>query len=657
MRKMEYYGYAGAVLYVDLSAGDVKKEPLDIDLAKKFIGGPGIGYNLLYKVLKPSIDPLSSENPIIIGTGPLIGTLTPGAGKVYLTMKFCQPASKREKKYIVSRSTGGSRRFGVMMKNAGYDHIVITGRAEKPSYLKIIDDDIEICDASNILGKDVYETNAILTNRHRGRTGKCGVWTTGPAGENLVRSAHGFLDGVLNTLGRYAGAVLGSKNLKAIVTLGTKGIKIKDKRRFMDLYNKKVKQIIGHPKGYQWELKGLFGETMVDMKGCAGCISPCKSIHEVKEGRFKGAKIRGIYFGVAPAFGLVLGLENDEMFKLIDFIVGNGLDLITTIRMIYFVTRLYERGIISAQETGGLVLKRGDLTSYTTLVEKIVNKEDIGAIMAEGWYPLSEKVGVDASAEPEDGAPIIKGVDVLVDARFWPPHFSPSMGLAQIVHSKAKHSHCATYWARGEDLHRDTYWPEIVQSLADVRRDVERMGVMREELDRIFTKDSFNFGRLEKYAEDAETAYDCLGVCSVVAHMQCDPTRDMSFLSELYSAVTGFNITPRELLRTGERTWNLERLFNTRMGFTREDDEIPSVWLQGIETPFIGMIYQYGHRKGFGEQYLLDWFERRITKEDIERMLDDYYEERGWDIGKGVPTKRKLIELGLEEFAEIVEAV
>ncbi|MHA1209316.1 MAG: aldehyde ferredoxin oxidoreductase N-terminal domain-containing protein [Candidatus Freyarchaeota archaeon] len=130
---MEYYGYMGKTLFVDLSSGDIREEPLDANLVKKFVGGPGIGYRILFDMLKPGTDPLSPENPIVVGTGPLLGTLTPGAGKCYLAMKYPIPASKRQKKYFVSIAMGGSRRFGVMLKNAGYDHLVITGRAEKPS--------------------------------------------------------------------------------------------------------------------------------------------------------------------------------------------------------------------------------------------------------------------------------------------------------------------------------------------------------------------------------------------------------------------------------------------------------------------------------------------------------------------------------------------
>ncbi|MEX2707040.1 MAG: aldehyde ferredoxin oxidoreductase C-terminal domain-containing protein [Candidatus Freyrarchaeum guaymaensis] len=647
---MECYGYMGKTLFVDLSSGDIREEPLDANLVKKFVGGPGIGYRILFDMLKPGTDPLSPENPIVVGTGPLLGTLTPGAGKCYLAMKYPIPASKRQKKYFVSIAMGGSRRFGVMLKNAGYDHLVITGRAEKPSYLLVTDEEVRICDAKDIWGKDVHETNNILLKKHRGKTGKCGTWTIGQAGENLVRISQATLDN-LNSLGRHVGASLGSKNLKAVVTLGRKGIRVKDKKRFMKLYKKKLKEILDHPR-YQplppatilgGEATGqLYERTRGSIKACTGCLGACRATLEVKEGRFKGATYQGGDFTISVDYARRLRIkEYGDMYKLMDLMNRYGLCMLTTIRMMYFVTRMYEQGVVTKEDTGGLELKLGDVDTYIALIEKIVKREDIGAVMAEGWYPLSEELCVDASAEFRYGCSIVKGVDTLIDARLWKSHFSPAMGFTNVVHSKGKHVHGATYWPRGPDLLKDTYWPEMLQSLGDIKRDTLRMGVTEEEMNRIFTENSFNTGRLAKYTQDAEYLYNALGLCDCVVHWECDPTRNVPWLAELYTATTGIEVEPREFLRVGERIWNLERLLNVREGFTREDDEVPAVWLQNTEIPL---------KLRSGDSYLVDWFGNRLTKEDIKRMLDDYYQERGWDVEKGVPTREKLIELELEEF-------
>jgi len=644
---MEYYGYSGRVLYVDLSTGSIRKEPLDMDLAHQFIGGPGVGLNLLLDVLKPDIDPLSPENALVFGTGPLLGTLVPGSGKCYLATKYSIPASKNKNKFFISASMFGGHRFGSMMKNAGYDHIVIKGRAQRPSYLKVINEDVEICDAKDIWGKDVYEAGRILRDQHKGRTGRCGTFVIGPAGENLVRFSLGWTDDWYNA-GRFAGAVAGAKNLKAIVTLGNKGIKIANRKRFMEVLEKKRQEIQSHPdyrptapfgKGRTGK---LLTDTFVGIKGCNGGMCACKSVHEVKDGPYKGEWFGGTFAGMPTLIQMTLQLEDyGAAFKILGRMNRDGLCLTTSMNMLSFVTKLYERGVLSPKDMGGLELKVGDPDFYLALLEKVVRRQDIGDVMAEGWYTLCEKMGIDPSTDYETGCAITKGVDLLVDARTWPSlykqgtGFSPALGLGSVVHAKAKHTHSATYWSSDE------------LPISAVIRDAEKMGLTKEEIHRVFTEDSFDTGRLEKYGGEAETTYNAIGICDTLVHWQYDPMRDIPWLSEAYSAATGLDITPRELLQAGERIFNLERLFNVREGFTRQDDRIPPIYLQNIDTPLPARE---------GERYLTDWFGRRITREDLESILDAYYEERGWDIKTGISTKDKLTELSLEEQAEMLKS-
>jgi aldehyde:ferredoxin oxidoreductase len=209
------------------------------------------------------------------------------------------------------------------------------------------------------------------------------------------------------------------------------------------------------------------------------------------------------------------------------------------------------------------------------------------------------------------------------------------------------HLHQGTYFARAEDVYKDTNWPEYRKTFYDIKRDFEKMVTTNEEIDRAFTDKYFNAGRVEKHAEDCQGVYTSLGNCDHASHWTWDPMRDVPFLAEVYSALTGFEITPRELKKRGERVWNMEVLLNVREGFTREDYPIPSVWLQHTEKPM-----KLDMR---GEYYATDWFGRRLTKEDLYKMLDDYYDERGYDIKKGIPTREKLRELGLEEFMAVIE--
>jgi len=214
---MEYCGYAGNILHVDLTNNKIQKEPLDRDLIEKYMGGWGINFMLAYDLLKPNTDPFSPDNPIILGAGPLVGSSVPGSPKICATTKFSLPATPDGRNYITS-AVSGSRRFGKMMKMAGFDHVVITGKAKRPVYIHISDENIEICDAEYLWGNtDIYATTDSLIQKH----GKCGVIAIGRAGENLCRFSMAITD-KKSTLGRSGfGAVMGSKKLKAFCSVSS----------------------------------------------------------------------------------------------------------------------------------------------------------------------------------------------------------------------------------------------------------------------------------------------------------------------------------------------------------------------------------------------------------------------------------------------------
>jgi aldehyde:ferredoxin oxidoreductase len=662
---LDYYGYAGKILYVDLTSGDIERQQLDTEVAQKFLGGWGINYRLEYDLLRPNTDPLSPDNPIIVGIGTLCGTLAPASSKCTVTTKLPVRASKDEKKYIVATAVGGTRRFGAMVKNAGYDHVVITGRAKKPSYLKIIDDDVVICDASDLWGKkDVYETSDELANRHRGKTGKAGTWVIGKAGENLLTASNALVDGI-GSMGRWGGAaVLGSKNLKAVVALGTKGIRIAEPKRFMALVDHKRQEIMSHPafgSGYPVETRTggspirqspyppeLEALTRYASNACMSCIDPCKSSHQIKEGRFAGDTEHGVFLffmGESDKARRLKLPHYGEPMKLADLMNRAGLGMFAGIRMLNFVTRLYERGVISTKDTGGLVLRTGDIDAYIQLLEKWLNREGIGDYMAQGWYALGQRFGVDAGTDFEDGTPIARGSDILHDIRW--RMYDPTFMLSQTVSPKPQHVLQGTSFPAGEDIQKDTYWPGCERSLNDIRRDlVEKTGASKEDAERIFTDKDFNFGRLEKHSEDALGVYNSLGVCTSGPSWDWHPMRDIPLLSELYSAATGFKVTPKELKRRGERVWNMQALLNVREGIMGEDYDPPALWLQHTEKPV---------QADSGDYYATDWLGRRVSRDDIHRWLDDYYDERGWDTKKRIPTREKLRELELAEFTGVVE--
>jgi len=217
---MEIGSYAGNILHVDLTKNEVKKEPITPELVKAFIGGLGLSVKLAYEHIKPRTEPLSPENTIIIGAGPLVGTIAPGSSRIYAVAKF--PINN-----AIAWAGAGGMTFGGMLKNAGYDNVVIKGRASKPVYLKIFDDDVEICDAGELWGKGIEETSEQLWAKF---SWPAGIITIGQAGENSVKFAMSFVDNA-STLGRGGfGAVMGSKNLKAIIVKGTNGVRLSHPR-------------------------------------------------------------------------------------------------------------------------------------------------------------------------------------------------------------------------------------------------------------------------------------------------------------------------------------------------------------------------------------------------------------------------------------------
>jgi aldehyde:ferredoxin oxidoreductase len=646
--KMEYYGFAGRILRVNLSTGEVGKTDLDLDLARRFIGGSGIDYKLIYDQLKPGTDPYSPENPIIISAGPLIGTLAPMANKVALTTKMPTIASKDGSKYFIGTSVTGSRRFGLMLKNAGYDHIIITGAAAKPSYLKIIDDDVEICDATDLWGKrDIYETTDELMNRYKGS----GVFAIGRAGEKMVRMSLGFVDNSSSLGSNGAAAVAGSKKLKAIVVYGTKGIRISDSKRFMALVDRARVKIfdwlsganiadyegipqIGSslaPKYAKGYTRDIYFKTIVGHYACTACVAPCREIFEIRDGRFRGYTYRGFLGGVG-SMGQSLKLEDyRETMRLLDLINRNGLDSFTMWRMLQFVPRLYEHGEISKTETDGLELAR-NFDCYADLVEKIANREGLGNVMADGWYALSKKIGIDPE-QHHDGAPISKGVVCFPDPRGY-SRYKPGV-TSSITSPRSHHHSVGPLWK-----HTDMIPYEEAKS-----RFADDLNLSEADTNRIFPPGGWRQGRLEKHCDDLYSALTALGICCLYATQGSDAI-SIKVAAELYSAGTGIEVNAQEFKKRAERIWNLYRLLNVREGFTREDDTLPYLWVKAAET---------GTRITSGEIVkLVDYFYKELTPNDLEQIIDEDYDERGWDIRSGIPTKETLMKLGLKEFVNII---
>ncbi|MHA1505599.1 MAG: aldehyde ferredoxin oxidoreductase N-terminal domain-containing protein [Candidatus Asgardarchaeia archaeon] len=633
-------------LYIDLSTKDVKTRDIDMDTTKKFIGGSGVGWKLASELIKPNLDPLDPESPVVISVGALVGTLFPGSSKVSAIFKYPILATK-DGKHFIGESTSGGRYFGPMIKAAGYDHIVITGKAEKPVYIKIVDEEVEIIDAEDLWGMTIEE----VTDKFKGERGDYGVLAIGKAGENKVAYSMACIDKT-NSLGRSGlGAVFGSKNLKAIVVRGTHGIKISDPDKFKEVADKVRKKALAWSYRETWLKLGmgagwstfkhtqypgkwskakweeLYGEekrleTAEKIIPCISCVISCRIKWKIKDGEFAGETGFGSPYGKSATSGQLLDIEDHrKMLHMVTIANGYGLDFYTTTRLIDFVTTLYQQGRISKKDTGGLELKR-DYETYLKLLEMIVNREGFGDVLADAWMRLYRDYNLDPQEYWYGG--ICKGVDFIYDAR--PSTFHPLM---------------MTFFTRPRPHHggSHTITNTIGRTLDEIKENSIRMGIPPDGITRIFTETpyspKFNVGRYTKYMEDWMRVKNSTGVCSMYTMFGLIDGVD---IAEAYSAATGINFNATELLKCGERISNLAMLLNVREGFSRAEATPPETWFRPMNSPE-------------GKIELMDYFRTKVlTKEDVLKNLDDYYDERGWDKKTGIPTRRKVAELGLPDF-------
>ncbi len=629
-RPMNFFGYAGTVLKIDLTEKRVSKAVLREDELKKFVGGFGLNCKIATDILKPKTDPFSLNNPIVIGAGPLVGTVMPGASRLVGLTKF--PASG-----AIANSCG-SMSFGFHMKQAGYDHIIVTGKAETPTYLTFFDERVEFCAAETLWGRDIVDTTDALQKQH----GLCGVIAIGQAGENLVKSALTLIDKT-STFGRGGlGAVMGAKNLKAVVAKGTKGVPIADPKKFFALYETLFKRIRDYPEREDWHKVGMLRNLPVGMLlsargekekvkqvseriylrklkkrriACPSCPMGDKEILELKEGPFCG--LINYNSSVINPF-LLFTAKNlktyDEAVKIFDLINRYGLDSLTITAQANFLDDLYERKIITDNDIG--FPWRRDYETLARLVVTVAQRKGFGQLLSEGWNALASAYGV------EKEAPSIKGLDVVFEPRILR---LGTMEFEQVVNPKGAHvasGGSPTYAAAGKPLDQFT-------------THFRRMGIPDPAIARVFEPPKkgmgLNIGRLTRYSEDWYTVLSSLGLC---ARAQMNRFFSLELVTQFYNAATGFELSPSELMLAAERSWNLLKLMNVKEGFSRKDDAFPEVWFSPL-------------RAGDNELAFKDFYgEEPITRELANQLLDDYYDERGWDI-KGLPKKSKLEELGL----------
>jgi len=618
------YGWAGKILRVNLSKEKIVKQPLSKGLRLNFIGGRGINARILLNEVKQGIDAFDPDNRLIFGTGPLTGTLAPGTGRFNVTTR--SPLG-----FLGDSNSGGH--WAPELKFAGYDHIVISGRAKKPVYLWICDDAVEIRDAKHLWGKNTWEIQKIIREEFEDQEIKTAC--IGEAGENLVRFAC-TKTGPKNSAGRTGtGAVMGSKNLKAIAVRGNKGIEIAYPERLIEAakeFRQKIEEsggYIGGPGGGTYgklwfihndgcilttrhQQSGYWEDAdqldpqifhkkyVVKMVGCYSCPKPCTPHFEINEGPYKGLRGDGPDFESVASFGSAPAIANlDMVLKASTDADKCGLDCDSCGRVISFAMELFQRGIISEKDVG-FPLKWGDGEAVIRLMKMIALRKGFGDILADGEVRASKRIGRGA----EKYVLAIKNLEQHETCRS-----GRGTALAQAVST------------RGSD---------------HLRGDpgVEHYGLTPEEAEKMFGHKSVvdplsyeNKGSLVVLYEHQSVLADMLEICKMFSFWaHTFYTEDM--LAELFYSATGVKMNGAELLRAAERVYNVERAFIVREGVRRKDDY--QTW-RTFEEPLPS-----GPDKG-----------QKVDKEKYDSMLDEYYKTRGWDIKTGIPTRKKLEELGL----------
>jgi aldehyde:ferredoxin oxidoreductase len=598
------FGYMGKVLRVNLSTKKITTEPLRMDWAEKFLGARGLGSRYLIEEVDPKVDPLSPENKLIFATGPVTGTLATSAGRFNVVTKGPLTGT------IAASNSGGY--FGPELKYAGYDLVIFEGKADKPVYLWIYNDHVELKDASHLWGKDCYETtDAILAENDPEAKVAC----IGPAGENLVLFAC-----VMNDKHRAAGrtgvgAVMGSKNLKAIAVRGTGGVKIADRESFLEVLRKARKKIAEHPvsggglptygtnvlvnvinsvgalptrnfrEAWFEGADKISGETMASTillrnKACASCASACGRVTKAMGEIGEGPEYEAVW-----AYGAQCGVDNLEAISKANFICNKlGMDPITMGSTIGCAMELAELGLID-EKKAGVSLHWGNAEAIVKLTEDTGYRRGFGEELALGSYRFAEKYG-----HPELSMSAKKQEMPAYD-----PRALQGMGLEYATSNRGG-CHVRGYLTS----------PEV-------------LGIP-EKLD---PADTQSKPQWTKTFQDLTAAVDSLGFCLFLTF-----ALDAGDLASQVTPIIGREVTAEELLTIGERIWNLEKFFNLKAGISPKEDTLPP---RLLKEPIPA-----GPSKG------------RVNK--LHEMLPRYYELRGWD-KDGTPTKEKLESLDLLDLA------
>ena len=601
-------GYVGKVLRVNLTEREVKTHPIPKEWIRKYMGGRGVAARIYFEEISPHLEPLQSDNKLIFITGPLTGTIVPCCGKYE-----CVTKSPLTNRYLCTNASGF---FGPELKKAGYDGLIVEGKAKEPTYIWIKDESVEFKPAAHLSYKATTETQSMI-KKETDPTSK--VMCIGPAGERLVRFA--CIQSDHRTFGRGgAGAVMGSKQLKAIAVKGNSSVKVSEPEKLKDKLRTLLSDITAAARDYR-KHGTLYIVDLADEKGtlpsrnfqtvtynfaadrlgvkvmekyfvshtaCYNCPTACGKLLEAKDPPYKGIRA-DLDYELVWALGPLCGVfDYSPIIAAVNLVDQYGMDGIETGYAISFAMELYEKGFIRETDLDGFDLRFGNHESMMKLIKMIAERRGFGDVLAEGALRSSGRLGNTVSKYVMH----VKGLPLTG----WDPRAMIGMGLAFATSSRGA-CHNVGGWTGRDEL-------------------------LINEADRFATKGK---GGLVKTLQDTRAYIDSLGLCtymrSPLGFKGAKP--DM----EILQLVTGVDFEGG-LMEIGERIYNLERIILNREGVTRADDDLPQrIKSEGIVVDDTGV-------------------QRFLKDEEFQSMLDEYYKERGWSLD-GVPTQDKLKSLGI----------
>jgi aldehyde:ferredoxin oxidoreductase len=621
---------AGRILRVDLSSRKISTEDTE-RYAAKFIGGRAVNSLILLNETSPETKWSDPENMLIFGVGCLVGTLVPGACRVSIDTINAFNNGKG------SANVGGH--FGPELKYAGFDHVVITGKADNPVYLWIHDGIAELRDASSVWGKTTYETDKIL--REELGDDRIEIAAIGPAGENLVRGSAVVIDCAKVAGGSGVGCIMGNKKLKALVVRGHGAIVVAEPEGFFDAVNIAFKKVKSSPLLESWTKEGIITSDYIDtvmdtvtcvrngqdeywpmekkirlagkdagvqkyrkkMTACFSCPAGCMPLLEIEEGKYKGT--RGIGYWINGTWNSQRVDVDDPAASVRFFLQLNQLGLDTDMAsvVISWAFECYEKGLLTKEDTEGLELKWGNEDAWMKMLEKLAYREGIGDFLADGVKEASRKLGKGS----EKFAIHMKGqdsADQYRSGKAWGlaialspvagRHLRGATGIPEITGPKG----LALSWNEYENAPEGVFWQAQTKEMEDMT-----------------------------------------GICVYLGTWAGVHALEPSDYAKLVSSAMGIDLTEEELMLIARRAINLEKAFNTiHTDFDRKDDYPPERYMEeAIKSgPFEGS---------------------KCDRGKFDEMLDKYYELHGWDKRTSWQTRQCLMELGMEDVAKKLGAV